>query len=407
MIQNPFLISKVHPIPPRGRDGIKYIWKKFGEFVESAAFNNRLKESRNIDDDNNTSAYTISTSIGCLLSAMESECKFCETGKRRFAMPLTADDIALQCIFMAKNDMNCKNHPKVHNHKREFAFMGQGEPGFNYDAVKKAIMLNDIAMQQLNQEVSRYIISTCGISDFLSSLIIDTKNNIFRNKVSVHFSLHVNGQDRNNLMPINKHYDYHEFINLCKKYHSLTHDKIGVGILLFNKYVTSDASVSYNLTRDNLMKILKELDKNVFRIDLCTLNQTKTGSQNQMSEEVAEQLHGLVLEKGFECKLFSSFGDNNNSGCGMLSSNTDRAENPGTSTIKAFNEALQLLRKVKEEYEESLLTNEEPFLPNEKVSPSNKEEISLSNKEEILPSSKEEISPSNKEEERKNFSDFF
>ena len=97
----------------------------------------------------------------------------------------------------------------------------------------------------------------------------------------------------------------------------------------------------------------------MFRIDLCTLNQTNVGHQNQMSEETAEKLEKFVLDEGYECKLFSSFGDNNNSGCGMLSSEIDGAEDPGDSTIQAFNEAVQLLRETKKEYEQILLSDKE------------------------------------------------
>lgn len=50
-----------------GVDGIKYIWKKKEEYIESLAFNRRLKRERN-PSDSTTSAYTISTSIGCVLS---------------------------------------------------------------------------------------------------------------------------------------------------------------------------------------------------------------------------------------------------------------------------------------------------------------------------------------------------
>lgn len=73
---------------------------------------------------------------------------------------------------------------------REFAFMGQGEPGYNYPAIKQAIIMNDYVMERLGQHVSRYIISTCGVSGLIPTLIQDVKSGLFKNKVTVHLSLH-------------------------------------------------------------------------------------------------------------------------------------------------------------------------------------------------------------------------
>ena len=360
-VEHPFTISKLVPFDTTTpREGVMYFWEKVGytNRVESITFNTRLKGSKD-SDDLNTSAYTISTSIGCILSAMKCSCKFCETGKNEFTTPLTAEDIALQCIFMALYDKDyCRDHPELRDHSREFAFMGQGEPGYHYDVVKKAILLNDIAMDKLGQTVSRYIISTFGNSDFLSSLIMDRKNKVFKNRVSVHFSLHSIGEDRDRLMPINKQYDYREFIKLCKKYYQLTEEKIGVAILLFNDYRTTDAQHKFNLTEDKLVKILKELDNEIFRIDLCKLNMTSVGRNNRW-EESDNKYCELVKNKGFEVKIFQSFGGEFKSGCGMLSSNTEQALDVGDSTIRAFNAAVRLLNEVKKEYEETLLSSKE------------------------------------------------
>ena len=69
----------------------------------------------------------------------------------------------------------------------EFAYMGQGEPGFNYPAVRQSILLTDCAMSKIDQNVSRHIISTCGIYDFIPSLISDISCGCFKNKVTLHF----------------------------------------------------------------------------------------------------------------------------------------------------------------------------------------------------------------------------
>lgn len=150
---HPFTISKVIS----NSKGVKYIWEKDGCFVESITINSKGKGV-----EKKTSLYTISTSAGCS-SQNTCNCKFCETGRNGEIMPLSAEDIALQCIFMALYDIDyCSDHPEVQDNKREFAFQSQGASDYHLEAVKKAILLNDLAMSIINQKekISRYVIST-------------------------------------------------------------------------------------------------------------------------------------------------------------------------------------------------------------------------------------------------------
>lgn len=341
-VDNPFSIMGYTLLGSLGCDGIKYYWQKNGEYVESIALNKRLRNSNN-PSDNSTSAYTISTSLGCQLAAFQHQCRFCETGTRPYIGPLKAEDIALQCIFMAEYDSNCPSYPQVRSNSREFAFMGQGEPGFNYAAIKKAILLTDYVMERLGQNVSRYVISTCGISELIYSLITDIKSGVYKNKVSIHLSLHEIDEMRSEIMPINKLHDYREAIKYCKALYQLTKEKIGVGILMFDQYQPNGGK-SYTLTPERLSKILAELDNDVFRIDLCAVNQTSAGKQkHQLSNQSAGILFDVVKQAGFEGKIFTSFGDNQQSGCGMLSSSNEDMETTGSTTISHFNRAVELL----------------------------------------------------------------
>lgn len=351
---NPFSLVGYSLLGSLGEEGIKYYWKKDGALVESIAFNRRLKNPIR-DDDNNTSAYTISTSIGCQLSATNNECLFCETGTSKFAAPLSGEDIALQSIFMAEYDSDCPSFPSVRGHAREFAFMGQGEPGYNYPAIQKAIILTDFVMERLGQRVSRYIISTCGITDLIPSVIQDIKKGIFKNSVTIHLSLHDVGDDRKDLMPISRTNDYSEILSQCKTLYNYTKEKIGVGILLFDKFQPANSQRHYTLTPEKLQKILDELDNNIFRIDLCAVNSTKAGKQlHQMSNEYATKLLGVVKDAGFEGKIFTSFGSTQNAGCGMLSSASDNMQQLGNGSVQHFNKAVDLLKEAREYYQKTL-----------------------------------------------------
>lgn len=346
-IENPFTLVGYTLLGGRGIDGIKYHWKKNGKEVESLAFNKRLKESKD-SDEIKTSAYTVSVSYGCQLSSTNMQCKFCETGKNGYKGNLHADEIALQNIFMAEYDANCPSFPQVRSNKREFAYMGQGEPGLNYPAVKQSILLTDCAMSMIDQTVSRYIISTCGISEFMPSLIDDISHGNFKNKITLHFSLHAVDDERNLIMPINKEYNYKEFIKYCTKLREVSNEKIGVGILMFNNYRVGRNTEIYTLTPEKLEQILRQLDKDIFRIDLCDVNKTSTGKQaSPLRNEDAKILCEVLGSMGFEGKTFSSFGDNEQSGCGMLNSTNESMSTIGKKTVEHFNAAINLLNKAK------------------------------------------------------------
>lgn len=345
--EHPFSLIGYVLLGGRGIDGIKYIWEREGKKVESLAFNRRLKDSQDLGV-HRISAYTISVSHGCRLSADNRQCKFCQTGTVPYRGDITAEDIALQNIFMAEYDSDCPSFPQVRGNEREFAFMGQGEPGFCYPAVQRAIQLTDHAMDRIRQIVHRYIISTCGIPDFVPTLADDIRKGMYKNKVTLHFSLHAVGDERSLLMPINAVYNYKQFISECEKLYDVTHEKIGVGILMFDSYRflgEGGGSKSYTLTETRLDKILRELNRDVFRIDLCDVNRTSCGNQNSLSNERATKLLELVKGKGFEAKLFSSFGDSEHSGCGMLDSLAEDLTPPGNKTNIQFNKAVDLLNE--------------------------------------------------------------
>ena len=123
---------------------------------------------------------------------------------------------------------------------------------------------------------------------------------------------------------------------------------------MFDKY-TGKGIKSRTLTPERLEEILSALDNDIFRIDLCTVNKTSAGQQNhQLSNESANKLFDIAARKGFEVKLFTSFGDNQQSGCGMLSSSPVDIEEAGNTTIRHFNTAINLLLEAKKYYLETL-----------------------------------------------------
>ena len=57
----------------------------------------------------------------------------------------------------------------------------------------------------------------------------------------------------------------------------------------------------------------------------------------------------------FKCKLFASFGDAEESGCGMLSSSLNDLDEPGETTRKHYYKALALLKEAKRKLDSKIV----------------------------------------------------
>ena len=278
---------------------------------------------------------------------MRMPCTFCATGKIKYLGPLTAEEIALQNIFMAFYDSSCPSWPQVRAHSREFAYMGQGEPGLMYPQIRRSILLTDEAMLRTGQNVHRYIISTVGVTDMLDLLIEDFKNHIYKHPVTLHFSLHAISPERGLLMPIDNIYPYKQTLLKAKEIYEITGEKMAVGVLLFSSFSTNNTDLDFTISKNYLNKILNSLDNRYHRIDLCDVNNNRSiKHQSQVSNEYAHRLLYFVKNNGFAAKLFSSFGSEENSGCGMLISSRAKTQKVGDTTIDRFESSINLLSEI-------------------------------------------------------------
>ncbi len=291
--------------------GIRYAWKfkEFNQLLESAAFDNKTKNT-----EQPICGYTTSVSMGCILKPMGYACKFCRTGKKlQFCQLLSAYDIAKQNIFMVLSDEK-RNLKKM----REFAYMGQGEPGYSYTQLRQAIKITDYVMEILNQRVYRHIISTSGVIEMLDALTDDLINEYFNSKITLHFSLH-NITMRNGLMPINQVYPIENVIKKLIRISEITGEKVCIGLLLLNNFVPKGCRESYSMNEKEIKKIVSLFDKTFFRFSFCEFNESlEIGNADVFLESDVNRLCDYVSSLGYEAKLFSSFGKKESAACGML-----------------------------------------------------------------------------------------
>jgi len=299
-----------------GSDGIRYAWK-YGRsqyLLESAAFVHRSKGKEEL-----ISGYTTSVSLGCVLRSMGYQCKFCRTGNViPFIDLLSAKDIAKQNIFMVLADMNCASNSYLRDSKREFAYMGQGEPGFSYTQVRLAIKITDLVLDKLGQNIHRHIIATAGVPEMIYAYKTDIISNYYDSRVTLHFSLHLT-KDRKTIMPIDEKYSYFEVLNAINGVEYVTGEKPCIGIMLFSNFAPKNADYSYSNDLSNVESILKELDPSKVRLSFCEYNNADDiGTSSDISDIQAQEILSFAHEKGFDAKLFSSFGKEKLSACGML-----------------------------------------------------------------------------------------
>lgn len=302
-------------------DGIRYVWQIASQspYIESAAFKSRAKILTSPVDEQ-IAAYTTSVSSGCALTAARMPCKFCRTGNTlRFSGPLSAQEIALQNVFMVLSDMEECASDASNIQMREFAYMGQGEPGYSYPQLRQAIKITDKSMESLHQRVFRHILATSGVVEMVDAFIDDLEGNFFNStRVTFHYSLHAT-QERSSVMPIESIYCHRDVVKRLPRIQELTGEKPCVGVLLFKNYRYAQNGKSYSTDAQEIERIVDLLDPSVCRISLCEFNPCDSvGTNEQVTPQEADFLVKLLQDKGFQVKLFASFGQKENTACGLL-----------------------------------------------------------------------------------------
>lgn len=306
---------KGYDLLENGEAGIRYAWgnSQFKHYVESAAFSNRSKGKNE-----NICGYTTSVSSGCVLRQLGKQCLFCRTGNSLpFGGFLTYKDIAKQNVFMVLTDIYCEDHPELAHKEREFAYMGQGEPGFSYSQVRMAIELTNTIMRELDQKIYRHVFATCGIPEAIKNYINDLSH-FYTEKVTLHFSLHAASM-RDRIMPIDSIYPFKESLSLLNEVYTISGEKPCIGIMLFNQFQPKGKNFNYSNSVDEVSKLLCSLNPQNCRLSFCEYNPSQElGGAKEYPENEARQLVAIATEMGFEAKLFSSFGREKQTACGML-----------------------------------------------------------------------------------------
>ncbi len=327
-----------------GEEGIRYAWEIDGKndyYIESGAFLRRTKLGKGTPDEN-IRAYTTSVSLGCILSQKCNQCKFCVTGNTiPFLRLLSSREIAFQNIFMMLDD-EITDYSK---NRREFAYMGQGEPSFSYEKVKAAIVGTDLIVKKLGSETYRHIFATSGNPQIIKKLANDFARGDFGNaKILLHLSVH-SVNDRDQIMPINKIYPLKEVISSSEKYAKVSGIKVVVNFLMFEKAVLCGDGPFTTTSKKEVKDLIKLLNPKYHRVILCEYNPSNLiGTNKYIDEKKVNELKEILEKAGFEVKKFISFGKEDKLACGLLGGKAIPNLNTKKYKLK-LNKALKLVNE--------------------------------------------------------------
>jgi 23S rRNA (adenine2503-C2)-methyltransferase len=253
------------------------------------------------DDDRGT--LCISSQVGCTLT-----CSFCHTGTQRLVRNLTAGEMVAQ-ILVALDRLN--GFPTAQEDRRltNIVLMGMGEPLYNFDNVKRAMM---IAMdgEGLGLSKRRITLSTSGIVPEMERCGEEIGVNL---AVSLHA---VNDELRNKLVPINKKYPIKDLIEACKSYPGVNNARR----ITFEYVMLKGVNDSLEDARA-LVKLIEDIPA---KINLIPFNPWPGVEYECSDDETIEAFAQVVLKAGYASPVRTPRGRDILAACGQLKSASER-----------------------------------------------------------------------------------
>ena len=254
----------------------------------------------------------ISSQVGCSLT-----CSFCHTGTQRLVRNLTAEEILSQLLLSRDRlgDFPDREAPqgtimpaegrKVSN----IVMMGMGEPLYNFDAVKQALLIATDG-DGLSLSKRRVTLSTSGVVPE----IFRTGDEI---GVMLAISLHAVRDDlRDILVPINKKYPLKELIDACRKYPGLSNARR----ITFEYVMLKDVNDSLEDAK-GLIQLLKGVPA---KINLIPFNPWP-GTNYQCSDWAQiEKFADFINSAGYASPIRTPRGRDILAACGQLKSESER-----------------------------------------------------------------------------------
>lgn len=254
----------------------------------------------------------ISSQVGCTLT-----CSFCHTGTQRLVRNLTAEEILSQLLLARDRlgdfpDRDVPQGAMVPSSDRKITnvvMMGMGEPLYNFEEVKKALLIATDG-DGLSLSKRRVTLSTSGVVPE----IYRTGEEI---GVMLAISLHaVRDELRDMLVPINKKYPLKELIEACRAYPGVSNARR----ITFEYVMLKDVNDSLEDAK-GLIRLLKGVPA---KINLIPFNPWP-GTNYQCSDwEQIEKFADFINQAGYASPIRTPRGRDILAACGQLKSESER-----------------------------------------------------------------------------------
>ncbi len=248
----------------------------------------------------------VSSQVGCTLN-----CSFCHTGTQRLVRNLTAGEIVGQ-IMVARdrlNDWADRETPTGSRLVTNVVMMGMGEPLYNFDAVRDALLIvadgDGIGISK-----RRITLSTSGVVPNIARTGAEIG-------VMLAISLHaVRDELRNELVPLNRKYPIAELLQACRDYPGATNAK-----RITFEYVMLKG---VNDSLDDAKLLVKMLKGIPAKINLIPFNPWP-GTPYECSDwDQIEKFSEYIFNAGYSSPVRTPRGRDILAACGQLKSETEK-----------------------------------------------------------------------------------
>ena len=250
--------------------------------------------------------------VGCSLT-----CTFCHTGTQKMVRNLTSSEVLAQ-VLLARHRLSDfagmeedfevigpAEGRKVSN----IVMMGMGEPLFNYDNVKQALL---IALDEdgLNFSRRRVTVSTSGVVPAIYKLGEETRTMLA-------ISLHATNDDlRDELVPINKKYPLEKLLDACRAYPGLSSAR-----RITFEYVMLEGVNDSIADAHRMVQLLADIPA---KINLIPFNPWPGSAYKCSDWAKIEKFAAYLVSKGLTAPIRTPRGRDILAACGQLKSESQK-----------------------------------------------------------------------------------
>ncbi|GHT80825.1 putative dual-specificity RNA methyltransferase RlmN [Actinomycetota bacterium] len=250
----------------------------------------------------------ISCQVGCAMG-----CPFCATGKLGLGRNLTTREM-LEEVFEAAKYLDELDVDNMENGRRltNIVFMGEGEPTQNLPNIFEA--LKQICAGEPNSKTPTFglsgrniTISTVGISKGIKAMTQDPRP--FRLALSLHTPF---DEQRNELVPMNKHTSVAELLDLCLEYFNTKNRRVSIEYALMRGINDTTHHAK------TLAKLLNQRGTGWAHVNLIPLNEVEGSKWTASTPEVTRAFIETLTSKSIPTTLRISRGQDIDGACGQL-----------------------------------------------------------------------------------------